>query len=294
MRQPLKILPFALCIGLLSAPVHAIVRDVEANRYESIPTRNMFGLKPIEQPQVTNAPRVLPKLVLTGITTILGNKRVLLKEVPTAGSPGSTNKEESLILTEGQREGPVEVLAIDEKAGSVRVNNSGDEMTLTFEKDGVKQSSAPPIAAPPSPGALPAAAPGIAPTNPLPGQVNPQPLHRFPGRLPRAAVPGQATEATAGFGAGAANPTPGGFLPPTGGGPNAPAATTPSLDGFTPEEQQIITQLQREAASHDAGVAPLLAPSPGTPAAGTQTVMPPGLKSPSTVGPQPTPPLRAQ
>jgi hypothetical protein len=256
----------------------------------------MFGLKPVEQPQVTNAPRVLPRLVLTGITTILGNKRVLLKEVPPAGSPGSTNKEESLILTEGQREGSVEVLAIDEKAGRVRVNNSGDEMTLTFEKDGVKQPSTPaPASAPPPPGALPTAAPPAAPTNPpLPGQVNPPPLQQFRGRIPRVTVPGQGAEATTGFGAGAPNPPTSGFLPPTGSGPNPPAVAAPSLDGFTPEEQQIIAQLQREAASHDPGIAPLLAPAPGTPAAGTQTVMPPGLKSPSTVGPQPTPPLKAQ
>src|SRR5689334_17760425 len=103
MRQSLKCIPLALCIGLLSAPVHAIVRDTEYHAYASIPARNIFGLKPIEQVQVTNPPPLLPKLVLTGITTILGNKRVLMKEVPPAGSPGATNKEESLILTEGQR-----------------------------------------------------------------------------------------------------------------------------------------------------------------------------------------------
>lgn len=279
---------------MLSAPVHAIVRDVEPNRYESIPTRNMFGLRPVEQPQVTNAPPLLPKLILTGITTILGNKRVLLKEVAPAGSPGATNKEESLILTEGQREGAVEVLAIDEKAGSVRVNNAGNEMTLTFEKDGVKQPSSPlPAAAPQLPGALPSAVPS-ATNPPLPGgQANP-PLHQIPGRIRRGTTPAQAAEAAPGFNAGATAPAAGGFLSPTGGAPNPTAAATPSMEGFTPEEQQIIMQLQREAASHDTGIAPQLAPPPGTPAAGTQTVMPPGLKNPSTAGPQPPPPLRAQ
>jgi hypothetical protein len=295
MRQPLKVTLFALCIGSLSVPVHAIVKDAEPNRYESIPDRNIFGLKPIEQPQVSNQPPVLPKLFLTGITTILGNKRVLLKEVPPTGSPGATNKEESLILTEGQREGHVEVLAIDEKAGRVRVNNSGNEMTLTFEKDGIKQATPAPPTAPALPGALPGAAPAPGQMNPaLPGsQVNP-PARQFPGRLRRGTAPAPGTEAAAGFNAGAASWAPGGVLPPTGGGPTPPNAATPSLEGFTPEEQAIIQQVQREAASHDPGVAPQVAPAPGTPAAGTRTVMPPGFNSPSTVGPQGTPPPRAQ
>ena len=296
MRQPLKAIPFALCIGLLSVPAHAIMRDAEPNRYESIPARNIFGLRPIEQAQVSNQPPVLPKLILTGITTILGNKRVLMKEVPPAGQHGgTTNKEESLILTEGQREGPVEVLAIDEKAGSVRVNNSGTEMTLTFEKDGVKLASAPPPASvPPPPAALPGASSPPGTTNPaVPGTANP-PMRHFPGRIPQATVPGQAAESAPGFGAGATAPLPGAAFPPTGGGPTPPAAATPSLEGFTPEEQQIILQLQREAATHDAGIPPQVAPTPGTPAAGTQTVMPPGFKSPTTVAPQPTSPLRPQ
>jgi hypothetical protein len=257
---------------MLSAPVRAIVRDAEPHAYESIPARNIFGLKPVEQAQVTNPPPVLPRLILTGITTILGNKRVLMKALPPAGSHGSTNKEESLILTEGQREGAVEVLAIDEKAGRVRVNNSGTEMTLTFEKDGVKLASTPPPApAPPPPAALPSAVSPPGMTNPtLPGTSN-LPMRHFPGRNPRVTVPGQTPEAAPGFNAGAAAPEPGAALPPTGGGPNPPVAATPPLDGFTPEEQQIILQLQREAASHDTGIPPQVAPSPGTPAAGKPT-----------------------
>ena len=39
-------------------------------------------------------------------------------------------------MSEGQRAGPIEVLQINEKAGSVKVNNSGTVMVLTFEKDG--------------------------------------------------------------------------------------------------------------------------------------------------------------
>jgi hypothetical protein len=51
-------------------------------------------------------------------------------------------------LTVGQREGEIEVLDIDEKAGSVKVSNSGAILTLTFEKDGAKLPATPMPAAP--------------------------------------------------------------------------------------------------------------------------------------------------
>jgi len=125
--------------------------DSPTNRFPAIPERNAFGLKPapaIDAPPPS--PPSIPRLILTGITTVLGNKLVLMKAVPPGNAPGQAAKEESLMLTEGQRQGNVEVLNIDEKAGSVRVNNSGTIMTLTFEKDGAKLPNTPP---PPTPAA---------------------------------------------------------------------------------------------------------------------------------------------
>lgn len=124
--------------------------------YGQIVERNLFGL---HDPVVVQPPTVqpiLPKVILTGTTTILGNRMVFVKiQVPQ--KPGEQPQgEQSLMLAEGQRESGVEVLQIDEKAGSVRINNSGTEMTITFEKDAGK------VAGGPMPPPNPAGAPNIA------------------------------------------------------------------------------------------------------------------------------------
>jgi len=148
--------------------------------YQGITKRNVFGLVPPQIQIVEPPPPQIPKLTLTGITTILGNKRALMMEAEPGGKPGQPVQEVSLILTEGQREGNVEVLLIDEHAGSVKVNNSGTIMTLTFEKDGPRM----PPAQPPQPGN------GIVPLLPNPvnrffphGHTNG--MTPYPARLPR-------------------------------------------------------------------------------------------------------------
>src|SRR5262245_31416902 len=158
-------------LGALSLPVFAVAPDI--SRFQGISERNVFGLKEPPPTQQTNPPPQVPKLLLTGITTILGNKRALLKELPvgTAGKPTDPAKDLSHILTEGQREGDVEVLQIDERAGRVKVNIAGTTETLTFEKDGPKLPSTP------APGTM---APGAVPGAPGTG-VN-------PAAIPTAAV----------------------------------------------------------------------------------------------------------
>ena len=136
---------FLLCFGAI-----AIGAD-SGNPYQGIVDRNVFGLKPpppIGKPEEKKVD--LPPITLTGITTILGNKRALMN-VPVPGKAP-----QSLILAEGQREGEIEVLEIDEKAGIVKLHQSGQAVSLNFEKNGAK---------------LPAAAP--VPPPPVPGQANP-------------------------------------------------------------------------------------------------------------------------
>jgi hypothetical protein len=51
------------------------------------------------------------------------------------------------VLGERERDGQVEVLEVDPRADSVKVNNCGTVMVLTFDKDGPKASNkAPPPA----------------------------------------------------------------------------------------------------------------------------------------------------
>src|SRR5437867_2251257 len=134
-------------LGLLSFSASGIPTD---SGYQTIPEKNIFRLKEpaVEQPAKPEPPVALPKVCLTGSTTIFGNKMALFR-VQYPGRPGEPAKEESLVLAEGQRDGGIEVLGVDEVRKEVRVNNSGTEMTLNFEKDGVKPAAGSAVAAAP-------------------------------------------------------------------------------------------------------------------------------------------------
>ncbi len=128
----------AASLAPVSARATATDAAAEAEaRYRLIPARNVFRLRP---PPATPEPKIqqpaLPKLILTGITTILDTKRVLLIMQAAGARPGEAGGETSLILAEGQREGPIEILQIDEANGRVQLKNSGTPMTLSFERDG--------------------------------------------------------------------------------------------------------------------------------------------------------------
>ena len=114
------------------------------NPYQQILASNVFRLRMTDPaPTMASPPAQLPRFILTGITTI-GPKRVLLRvRFPaTAADPGY---EHSLILAEGQRDGQIEVLAIDPVAGSVRLMVCGFEMTVTFEKNSPGIERSPPL-----------------------------------------------------------------------------------------------------------------------------------------------------
>src|SRR5437016_4718743 len=116
MSDTRKIAIFILGSFMLYATAEGIVADPE-NPYQGIVDRNVFGLKPVTQ--ITKPPEKpidAPKITLTGITTIFGNRRVLMN-VAMPAKAGEPAKQQSFILAEGQREGEIEVLEIDEKTG---------------------------------------------------------------------------------------------------------------------------------------------------------------------------------
>src|ERR1043166_10041298 len=90
------------------------------NPYQSIVDRNIFGLHPPPPPPVNEPPRPpIPPINLTGITTILGKKLAFMSiQLPPkpgeAAKPGG-NGPTSYMLGEGEREGDIEVVSIDEK-----------------------------------------------------------------------------------------------------------------------------------------------------------------------------------
>jgi hypothetical protein len=285
-----------VCLGSLAAC--ALARGVPAeapdNPYQSIIDRNVFSLKPPPpppDPTEANKPQVV-KITLTGITTILGNKRVLMKAAPPQAKPGEAPKtEQSYILTEGQRDGDIEVIQIDDKAGSVKVNNGGTVQTLTFEKDGAKLPSTPSPAMPGIPGApqipgLPVVRPGTTPN------------FQLPTRLPRLPMPGaQASSGAPGVGVAAPNYGTPGFLPGNTATPllqnsgAVPSQTQTILPGgnLTAEEQAIMIEVNRQAGGPGAAMLPPTMLTPKPTQQGTTTPGGNGLQLPSFPG-RPLPP----
>lgn len=189
--------------------------------YASIAERNVFGLKPAPPPaapDLASSKPPAPKVTLLGITTLLGKKRALLKTTPpaTAGIPA---KEQSLMLAEGQRDGDLVLVHVDEKAAIVTVDDCGTITNITFDKDCLK----PPAASAAVPGTvlpMPTSRP-LAPNQPaLGGRAIPNRNLRIPSSP---AVP-------------------------------QPAAVAQSAgqQSITPEEQLLLTALQPEQPNHDA------------------------------------------
>jgi hypothetical protein len=146
MKQCRK-LPLCL-MGFLMLSLNAslVAADTSGHPYTGIAARNIFGLGPLVARSPDPPPAASPKIMLVGITTLVQDKRALLK-VEFPAQPPEPAKEVSCILTVGQRVGPIEVLAIDESAGTVRVNNSGTEMVLSFASDGPRKQGSAPVAA---------------------------------------------------------------------------------------------------------------------------------------------------
>lgn len=179
-----------LSVLLLCAGGNATGAD-SANPYQGIVDRNVFGLKPpptLPRPEDNKPPA--PKITLTGITTILGNKRALMN-VAMPAKPPEPAKQKSFILAEGQRDGEIEVLEIDETSGTVKVDDFGTVMVLDINKDGAKLPVSPvapaPIAPPPGPvGYRPPVPNPYAPT----GDANAGGLKTIPTRQLRLPAPG--------------------------------------------------------------------------------------------------------
>lgn len=144
MRRLVK-LPTWLWIALVSSlGAPAMAADISGNPYLGIAGRNIFGLNP-PRPLIIEPPS--PKVKLFGITTF-GDKRALLK-VYLPAKPPEPAKELACILKVGQREGPIEVLDINERAGTVRVMNFRTVIVLTFEKETLRPQNPPPLSDPP-------------------------------------------------------------------------------------------------------------------------------------------------
>jgi hypothetical protein len=251
---------------LLTSSLYAITAD---NPYQGIVDRNVFGLKappaPVD-PTELNKPQP-PKITLTGITTILGNKRVLFK-IQQPARPPEPAKEQSFIMTEGQREGQIEVMEIDVKAGAIKFNNYGSVMTLTMEKDGAKLPNTPPAAA----GAPPTAV-GFAPQ---PGQQPNPGVTGFGGGAPGfKSIPERTVRSP-----GANNNNNPGLS--TGYPAGAGIVQQQQQPQYSPEEATLMMEVERQRLKNRGdGLADLMPPTELTPS--------PNSPAPTLPGPTTTP-----
>ena len=159
----------AIAVGALGTGL--LMGNVDTNPYATIVDRNPFALKPPPPPpappEQTAPPVPMAKVTMTGLLSTFGEPRVLL-EIVEDGGKGGAGTPKKPILREGEREGSVEVLAIDVVKNTVRLRNSGVETNITFQV--AKSSPAP--GGPGIPGAPPAFTP--PPINVPQNPQNPQ------------------------------------------------------------------------------------------------------------------------
>ena len=234
-----------MLLGLLAglaacpAPRAAGPADQDANPYQNIVARNVFKLNPPPPPQdPTPARAPTPKIFLTGIATLGGSRRALLKTAPVA-KPGEPPKEHSYMLTEGERQDDLEVNSIDEHEGIVKVTYAGEQISVNFKDNAAASTtpSAPPPGTPGAPGAPAAPAPAASPFSPPP-VFNPG----F-----RAAPPPTANPTASVDGQGAAGLQAG-----------MPRTAAPVISA---EEQAVLIELNREANKTADPMAPPFPPS---------------------------------
>lgn len=133
------------CLGMMAAMASTIDgrAATERNPFEVIAARNVFKLLPFELPrhivQETPPAKVLPKVVVTGITDVCGRRQVLA-EITEVGKPSVRP-----ILTEGESFSGVEVVRIDVEQSRVWVRVLGEECELKL------QAERPSVALPPPP-----------------------------------------------------------------------------------------------------------------------------------------------
>lgn len=271
-----------LLLGTAALVMHfAAGANTPDNPYRAIVERNIFGLKDPPPPAPPEATKPPPsKLTLTGITTILGKKQVLLKTAAAPAKPGEQPKgEQSYIITEGVREGDIEVLEINEVAGSVKLIYAGVPTTLDFEKDGPKLPSTPAPGAPRPPG-TPGAVAGIPiPSVIRPGGASPMTPNTLPGMrtIPtrNLRVPGSSSGSTSpAYDAAPAYGTPGAGAADASGTLSTASLLSPASSGgvrqnwpperqLTREEQAAMIEVERARLQAEGNPAANLLPSTG-------------------------------
>jgi hypothetical protein len=209
------------------------------NPYAPIVVRNVFDLNPPPPADAGQPADPPPKITPNGIMSIFGQLQVLFKVAGTA-KPGQPAKDESYILSEGQRQDEIEVIQIDEKNSLVTFNNHGIVQELPLVK-----------ANPPAVSTPMAAQGGPVPTRNLTAP-NGENSGRIPGRFGGGPASGPGAARNRGMGGG------------------SPLTTVPTSAGYsgqqqpqntmTPEAQVILMEAQRAQLQKEGNPAAALIP----------------------------------
>lgn len=210
--------------------------------YSAIWTRNVFDLKPPEDPSKLNKqPEVQPpsNVKLVGIYTIFG-KRALLSVQDQAKQGKPAGKEEYYNMSEGERHGSLELLEINPTARTVKIKNDEIVATLMFETNKSSGPGPGPMAGAPHP-------PGVNGFTPPP----PAPLNFQNGALPsrsiRSSSPNLLQQPRTSTGASS------GYQPMGNGVPNlfsAPTTPPPAAPVNNMSAEEAMTQFYLQQAAH--------------------------------------------
>lgn len=236
---------------------------------DTIVGRNVFSLKsppPPPNPEDLIKKDPPPKILLQGLTTGLVGRRVLFK-VQFPAKPGQPAKEESFVLSEGERQGEIEVLEINEKTepAVVKFNNHGTIEPLNMKEHVAKATAvAPPPPGLPQPGrpVLPGIPPPIAAVNPV--RSGPSAVTAFGGsrEIPTRTLRTPTTAAAGG---------------PVGYGAGQATQSTQAGPALSQEAQIVMLEALREAHKDNPKFPPIpptpLNPNPATPT--TPPALPP-------------------
>lgn len=190
MNSTETILRLAIGTLLLAATVQADITESKDNPYRVIVDRNPFGLQdpppPPDPSSLTNQPPVKVDAKLTGVSSDSSSKRAWLMIPPGPGRP----QPKYLSLSEGDSDGDLKVLEINETETTVKVLNAGVPVTLNFKEHGLASPVAP-VVHPGAPGAIPV--PGVVPAPGIPPPGIRTASAAAYGQAP-SAVPGTATQ----------------------------------------------------------------------------------------------------
>jgi hypothetical protein len=215
---------------LFPAAVRAQDAAEPGGPYASIVSRNMFALVPIPPPPDPAAslppPEPPPKITPNGIMTIFGKLQALFK-VAGKAKGGQPAKDESYVLTEGERQNDIEVIKINQAEGIITFNNHGTIQPLAL----VPAKDATSAAGPGGPGA--GFNPGMRPPGAMMSNMTP---------AERAAMLRRPSAGRTGVpdGNNAGNPN---FN--SGGFPSAISQPKTENDTLSPEERAILMEAQR-------------------------------------------------